>query len=451
MPRMPRTKVNQFGREVSSENLFLKHATDPMQQAHEESIHLRLDTLYEAAKAAGFASLNEAILLDARQAATTPRKSRRRSAWRQFADSGGMAELYRLSRCMHHANGAPSKQQEHHRQLVAESVAEILRKEVKDIKSCKELNKGPEDFTPEFLASFSFSEVYTTIQKKAPVMIALLDSLMGSDDASPEASDADDLQGVPEPVSHARHRRVVCSIAILLSNGPCNIVQAFFGYWLYSAGTSKRVIIIMNHIGLSVSYTTILRFLRSQADEVMKILRKLGDLGYAFQIVFDNVNWQMDVRYERLHNQVGFASGIAAFILIPWLLQKMFTHADIRAEEALTLTLADFLPLQHHITTLLASIRYSLFSVLKEFGEANDLPPLSFKIDAPEVEKLDPSHKPTIHCLPLIDLNEAKTDEIAEAIGRIRKYVGMSDRQTCENIILFKGDYMTVNNSRYVP
>jgi len=440
--------VNQFDREVNSENMFLKLAKDDLGKTHEPSVQLLLDSVSENVKKCGFASIYDAALAAAKQAAKSNRKSQQRNDLREFADSGGMAELYRFSRSIYHANGTPSEQQEHHQQLVTESVAKILSHEVENLKSCKELRKGVKDFKPELLSSFSVSEVYTTIQKKAPVLISLFDSLMGSQ-PSPEIVDKDELQEFPEPESNGRHRHIVCSIAILLSNGPCNIVQSFFGYWLYSSRVPKRVIVIMNHIGLSVSFSTILRFLNSQAEEVIEILKKLCSRGNAFQIVFDNVNWCMDVRYERLHNQVGFASAIAAFVVIPSIPRPMFTHADIRTVEALTLTLLDFLPLKEHVTTLFASFRHSLFSVLKAFGEANDLPPLSFKINEPEVEKLDPSHKPTIHCMPLLDLNETNSGDMAEAIRRMRSYVGMSDSQASENKILFKGDLMTVRYTRY--
>ena len=441
-------KLNQFGRQVHSENLYLKFATDPLGQTHEDSIQIRIDIVSDTVQKCGFTSIYDAALVTARQAADSHRKTQQRNDLREFADSGGMTDLYRLSRSIYHANGTSSKQQEHHQQFITENVTEILSREVKDINSCEELRKETKDFTPEFLSSFSFSNVYNTVQKKAPVLITVLDSLIGSDASSEVVYE--DEEEFPEPKSIARHRLIICSIAILLSNGPFNIVQSFFGYWLYSNRTSKRVITIMNHIGLSMSFNTILRCLRSQADEIMKILKKLCDLDHAFQIVFDNVNWCRDVRYERLHNQTGFASAIAAFVLIPWNRRPMFTHADIRNEEALTLTIQDFFPLQEHLIILRASFRYSLFSVLKAFGEANDLPPLSFKIDAPEVEKLDPIHKSTIHCFPLLDLNEAKMGEMAEALRRMRRYVGMSDIQTSENIILFKGDLLTVRNTRYV-
>lgn len=301
----------------------------------------------------------------------------------------------------------------HHNELIIQHTLEIIRHEMSNLNSCKDLRIKPSEFNPILLVTFSFNEIYQKMQQCAPNVILLLESLMSGDSAALHTSSLDseseDNDEIPDTSASAQIRKIVIALSILLSAGSLNFVHSFFSYYLYASRMEVRIIIILNHIGISMSRSHVGRILEQQANQIRQTLRRLSFLGIAFQISFDNINWLNDIRYERLHNQNNFASAITGFILIPNLKLRhpMFTHSDIRSENVQQLIILDFLPSDKDDDILSKSFRYSIFSILKSFAKVLDLKLPSLNIDHPDVTSLDPNLKPEIYIFPLLDLDES--------------------------------------------
>src|SRR5205814_9882155 len=169
--------------------------------------------------------------------------------------------------------------------------------------------------------------------------------------------------------------------------------------------SSKQVSTILNSIGISSSYRTLSRIVEQQGSKVGQILKAIGARGQAIQISFNNVNWQNDIRYVRLHNWVTFGSGVAGFLLIPAKFTPMFPRSAVNYDAAKDLTLKDFLPSEDDQTILLRAFRSMAFNVVKDFVKSVKLPVADVDIPSLTVQPLDHTLRPEMHTLPLYDLN----------------------------------------------
>lgn len=415
-------------------------ATDSLGKSHPESVQLRLDRISDSVKEAGYTSIFHAALEAARTAVTSDRKELGRRELREFVNSGDMSEFYNLSHSARHINRLPHEQEAIHTQLVTDAAAQIFQKEWRRLTQCDALRMSLSSFTPGFVSSFSFDDIYENIQNCAPTLLSLIESF--NPDPAPGAVEA------PETTISRRRRLAITSITTLLSGRSLSTVQSIITYYLYASRVPKRVFTILNSLGISNSYSTLIRTVEQQADEAKKILKGIAARGQAIQISFDNINWQNDVRYMRLHNWISFGSGVVGYVLIPAKFTPMFHRSAVNYDAAKDLTLRDFLPSQKDHTILLGAFRYMLFDVVKDFAKSLKLPAPTADIPPPKVSPLDLKLRPKIHTLPLYDLNETRMDEMIQILYRIQKDIGLSSEQVQKNIILHKGDLLTILNTR---
>ena len=135
-----------------------------------------------------------------------------------------------------------------------------------------------------------------------------------------------------------------------LRNDRTNFLQSMLALYLFASKVSQRAMTCLNHMGLSVSITSLRSCLRSAARSALKQLQKLASSGMAFLTVIDNLTKQTNVRYRRLCNDPDFLTLTAGFILVASASRsrKMFTREDFRQHLVPHLTIADFLPTSTH-------------------------------------------------------------------------------------------------------
>ena len=272
---------------IAPDDYFMPVATDSLGDSHPESIELRLDKVSDSVKEAGYNSIFHAALEAARRAAASDRKDLGRVELREFVNSGDLNELYNLSHGVRHINRLPPEEKALHTQLVTDPAAQIFQKEWNVLTKCHALRISLSDFNPAFISSFSFDDLYETVQKCAPTLVSLLESF--NPDPSPEAVES------PQAAIRRRRRRALTSITALLAGSSLTTVQTFVTYYLYASRVPKRVFTILNSLGISSSYTTLMRIVDQQANEVRRILKGIAARGQAIQISFDNINWQNDI------------------------------------------------------------------------------------------------------------------------------------------------------------
>jgi hypothetical protein len=423
------------------DDYFIPTATDSLGATHPESIQLRLQKVSDSVKEAGYPSIFHATLDAARMAAASDRKTLGRVELREFVNSGEMSELYHVSHSVRHITRLPPEQESQHKQLVTDTAATIYQKEWHRLTKSEALRMSLSEFKPEFVSSFSFADIYESIRQCAPTLLSLIESFAPG--PAPGAADA------PETIIARRRRHAItCFTALLAGPGRLTAVQSFITYYLYSSRVPKRVFTILNSIGISSSHKTLSHIVDQQASEVRKILKAIGARGQAIQISYDNVNWQNDVRYMRLHNWVTIGTGIAGFVLIPAKFTPMFPRSAVNYAAAKNLTFRDFLPSEDDQTILLRAFRSMVFDVVKDFAKSVKLPVPNVDIPSPTVHPLDHTLRPEIHTRPLYDLNETLMNEMIQMLYRIQDDIGLSSEQVQQNIILHKGDLLSFLNTR---
>lgn len=193
-------------------------------------------------------------------------------------------------------------------------------------------NKSPNVGTAGFHTSFDLPQIYEAFVKVSPQFSRVITSMLNTSESNtPEA------------------QRLVVMISAMLANARSshsNYIQKVVGMYLYALKTPKRVIASLNHIGLSVSYLTLLRDLRDAADTARNRLRTLGSKGLAIIPVFDNLTFKAKVRQERIDNQAEFMTFMAGYVLVPPTMRSppMFDRQrDIIQDNIHTLQMTDFL------------------------------------------------------------------------------------------------------------
>ena len=75
-----------------------------------------------------------------------------------------------------------------------------------------------------------------------------------------------------------------------------NRLQSCIGYLCYANHVLKRVLAILNHLGIAVSHGGIIRALKSNAESVLNKLRQVCAHEEAIQLSFDNMTFAVNVR-----------------------------------------------------------------------------------------------------------------------------------------------------------
>src|SRR5437773_1817472 len=160
-----------------------------------------------------------------------------------------MSELYHISHTIRHITHLPPEQESQHKQLVTDTVAPIYQKEWHHLTECEALRMSLSNFTPGFVSSFSFADIYESIQQCAPTLLSLIESF--NPDPAPGAAEA------PETIITRRRRHAITCITTLLAGSRLTTVQSLITYYLYASRVPKQVFTILNSIGISSSYRTL--------------------------------------------------------------------------------------------------------------------------------------------------------------------------------------------------
>jgi hypothetical protein len=129
-----------------------------------------------------------------------------------------MSELYNISHSVRHINRSPPEQESQHKQLVTDAAAPIYQKEWHCLTKCEALRMSLSDFMPGFVSSFSFADIYESIQQCALTLLLLIESF--NPDPAPGAVEA------PETVITRRRRHAITCITALLAGSRLTTVQS---------------------------------------------------------------------------------------------------------------------------------------------------------------------------------------------------------------------------------
>jgi hypothetical protein len=318
-------------------------------------------------------------------------------------------------------------------------------------------------FEPEYIERFSIADIYNEMQTNAPNFIQLLEDLTGQKNAN-NTSQAD---------SEHNQRLIVAAVSILsnLRSRKINLLQGFVGFVLQAFKVPVRVMGILNHLGVSVSYSAIRRALTANGAAMLRQLHAVGSEDNAFYVSFDNMTFKAGIRDERLLNQAAFITATVGYIMKPHpdLARPMFRTTDAQYELVTDLTSPDFLPTDEDKDNLRKIFESLIWDIVKTAILTRSESQTSINEDDPaarpslskvslenafpmiSIHPLDRTKKPTILCTPTYNHDEAKTDEVIEIDYAIARDIGLTDYQKTHCLIHYRGDHMTVQNNRYSP
>lgn len=174
-------------------------------------------------------------------------------------------------------------------------VVDILEEElallqVTDVRMSDKMN-------PAFIRAFDFQSYQKRCEEKSPTAWKLIRGLCG-----PEGRESESVSGQLQ-----KDRDLCCSIvmgSILHARSVrANVMPTMMGLAMHALHVPKRAVALFGRVGISVSYSTILRILKKNAEEIMEEVKQRVRGGEAFGIVYDNLVFMKRVGAESMLNR----------------------------------------------------------------------------------------------------------------------------------------------------
>lgn len=393
----------------------------------------RLNELQLHAQSLGFNSLYDAVVLDAE---IYPEIC-------EFVESGGLNSLYQsFRRYRIRRDDALTNLQ------ICEMGKDVYQREWRNLVAEAEFQVPAGGFSPTYLSSFSFNGIFERMQTLAPCFCKLLATLAPVR-VSAHKQNSSSTQA---RLKDAQQRRLVTAISVLGSQTSerFNALQTRLNYFLFASRVSKRVLKVLNRMGIVTSYEGMLRALKANAAAIHTRLSTISQAGEAIWISYDNLTFAANVKQQTLFNAGKFVTATAGYVVKPAKEQAhpMFTPEDVDYRRCHQLTLADFIPSTNDKEMMLEANRFFIFDVMKRFASGHHV---SFNCDEPPMPVkyvLNKDLRPEIIPLPTYPYNEGVINEVVDLIHKISNQIGLSEAQITENVIMFKGDFLTVRQNR---
>jgi hypothetical protein len=278
-------------------------------------------------------------------------ESREDPVQRKFSDLIAGPTAARFATMVHEARNST---------IIDKVVAEMTR-EADVIRKDKQCQIGSKGVTPEFIRAFSFQSLGLRFAALAPTLWRLVCSLgdisqdtanqyLESPPEGPEELEEPELED-PEPLpnsearpnekKHKAKEKVLAAIMVISElaftrSRNCNAMQMMIGYYLFSTRTGKRVIGVLNHLGISVSYDTVRLALQANAVKVQALITQRAQQE-PIALTYDNLVTKHHAATETLlnksHMQNFTACGVIFLKLTSSLAERLGKSTDTPAPE----------------------------------------------------------------------------------------------------------------------
>ncbi|KAH6988806.1 hypothetical protein BKA56DRAFT_476293, partial [Ilyonectria sp. MPI-CAGE-AT-0026] len=188
---------------------------------------------------------------------------------------------------------------------VRESVIETLdlgnnelRKEVERLGSLAPFNKCDPTLNSGEFDALDMGQTLHAIQKEAPLLLQHVRDIM-----APESQRT--YQRQKEPAA-----RIVAIISILCFSqrqNTCTGFQTTLGLYLHSQGVKRRQLELLSHLGLVVSYGTVIRAIKEQSARATAQVERMGQTDDTVT-AYDNFEVMEGVKEQRVDHQGTFHS-----------------------------------------------------------------------------------------------------------------------------------------------
>lgn len=402
----------------------------------EEIWRTKIAVLRDQAMQLGFDNLFDAVLVDAQYDV---------DSLGYFIDSGGLGKLYSAYKQPRKRSGGASEELRTTSACVP--AMDIYRREWSALHAETAMFKQPlNSFSDEYVNEFSFDQLFDQMKAISPRLMDLMIALTTK-------AGNESIEGDPESKTiRAQKRHIVVALSVLANHASqrFNAVQGRIGYLCIAGKVSKRMIAILNKIGITPSYKALIEAVKANAKSALFKLSRLGRRNEAMWISYDNLTYTANVRDLRLFNRSDFIILTCGYAVVPHpsVARPMFSQTDCDYGALRSLRITDFLPTPQGYETTRKGAESAIWDIFKQFAshKGSGYPDLDFP--QPEVYRLDPTKRSEIMPLPTFNLNEGIISEVIQIIEQVSKVIGLSDKQKEECLIPFKGDQATSRQNR---
>ena len=95
-----------------------------------------------------------------------------------------------------------------------------------------------------------------------------------------------------------------------------------------------------------------------------------------------------------------------------------------------------------------SAFKSMIVDVIRNFAKRNDVSAPLPKFSMPNINQIDHKERSEIITLRVYPHNEGVINEMVKILEKIGDDIGISEEQVKENIINFKGDFLTVRQDR---
>ena len=368
-----------------------------------------------------------------------------------FVESGGLGKLYSSYRKFRPQRSGPLPV-EFLREICAPAV-DIYQAEWRQMTGKSTLFKHSlNKFSPEYVAEFNIESLYRAMDAAAPCFVDLLRTIIPERAAAVEEGEMMDIE---TQIASAQHRHIATVISVLgnARTRNFNALQGRVGYYLFACRVPKRVISMLNKLGLCPSYNGLLGAIKGTAEQALANLRQVAVSNTAIQISYDNCSYSANKCDLRIFNYGGCVVATAGYVVVPAECRScpMFSKSDSDYNRITDIELADILPTTESAWAIANASRHLITTSLTGFAKARGIAMCQLKSQFPVRRRLDIHAKPNIMTLPTYPLNEGIINELIQVIHHVADDIGLSRKQREQNLIMFKGDLATVSQNRFIP
>jgi hypothetical protein len=315
-------------------------------------------------------------------------------------------------------------------------------------------------FSLEHIQLFNVETLYAAWRTKAPFLSLLFETMALGKTNTQTLDEAWDINDKRRRDYRRRCRHITMAISCIgaLRSRRVNVVQGMLSYFMYACRVPKRVIMILNKWGVTVSHSSVHRAVRAigqspwrkgfadrSGKALLQDLKQLGAQDLAFKVVFDNCTAMASVRDERVHNKSDSLQYTVGYAVAPAVPVPLFERSHVDYGNVGTLKVADFIPPDEDAASFRAVFGHFIAATLGRYCAKRRivLPKLDFPM--PAVMRMDPRQQHKVHVLPTYDLDESQMDDLIEILYRIGDDVGLKDSHIEHCVLSFGGDlYSTV-------
>ncbi|KAF8461983.1 hypothetical protein BDZ91DRAFT_850768 [Kalaharituber pfeilii] len=189
----------------------------------------------------------------------------------------------------------------------------VLESELRAYCSNAESRMGVGNITPEVAKTVTFEKLKQNFEECCPRLSGIVQAVcQGNGSGRDEKDDSD------------RNREVICTVVLCMMgfarSRRSNRLQTLVGYYLQANTVSRQAIGFLNHIGLSVSYSSICESMKSMGSANLKLIRKRIWEGEPFGWMWDNMTIAQNKTEQSIANRKGLTQYTACalwFLHIP--------------------------------------------------------------------------------------------------------------------------------------